>query len=176
MAYLAADNALTRFRELAQGGAGSVRPITSTRFRAGVYDGQLEDEAARQGITAEVPINVSMVALRPHPSRLVVTGSVQIHLLDIEVRVSRTLAHAEQIDDDLLDDIKALAIEDGDALTQVYEWPNNLPTTTAGGATGLIGCKHTGSRARVIGTAGKAQRFETIHSFTATITSSPATS
>lgn len=176
MAYVNADNALQRIRELAQEGAGSVRAIASTRFRAGVYDGQPEDESARQGITDEVPIGVRLVALRPHPSRLTITGTVQIHLLEVEVRVSRTLAYAQQIDEALLDDVNALAIVDAEALQQALEWPGNLPTTTGGGATGLVGCKHTGSRARVVGTAGKAQRLETVHAFTATITSSPASS
>jgi hypothetical protein len=177
MAYAAYSAALTRVRELLIGGYGQLRPITSTRFQGDLPDGLLEEEQARRGILSEIPIEVVYLGRKPHPSRLVITGSVQIHLVDLEVRVVRTLAIDAQVDDATRDAITAAAIEDGEAIEQVLEWPYNLATTQAGADTGLMAIKFVGTTSAEVTTeAGQAQVLKTKHQLQATIKSAPATS
>jgi hypothetical protein len=177
MSYAAYGAALTRVRELIIGGYGSLRPVTSARFQGDLPDGLLAEEEARRGIQSEIPIEVAYMGRRPHPSRLVITGSVQIALVDIEVRVVRTFAIDSQLDDATRDDVRAQAMIDAEAIEQVLEWPANLSTTQAGASTGLMAIKYMGTMpAQVVEEAGQAQVLKTRHQLTATIQSAPATS
>lgn len=176
MAYIKTDAILTRIRELVEGGYGSLRAITSTRFSGGLHEGQDPTHHARLGILAQKPSEASITKVLPHPQRLVVGGSVQIHLLEIEVRIVRTVAIDGQVDDSIRDAAKALAAQDADALAQVLEWPGNLVSTQAGATTDLKGLFHMGSRHTLKGTAGEAMRLDTVHTFSGTALSRPATS
>jgi hypothetical protein len=178
MAYAAYSAALTRVRELLVGGFGSLRPITSTRFQGDLPDGLLAEEEARRGILAEIPIEVIYLGRKPHPSRLVITGNVQIHLVEMQVNVVRTRAIDAQVDDATRDAISAAAIEDGEAIEQVLEWPYNLETTQAGASTGLMAIRfmQTTSPAELTVEAGQAQVVKTKHLLQATIKSAPASS
>lgn len=177
MAYGAYGAALTRVRELLVSGYGTLRTISSSRFQGDLPPGLLAEEEARRGIQSEIPIEVSYKGRRHHPSRIVITGSVQIHLVDIEVAVVRTMAIDAQVDDTTRDAIAALAIEDGEAIEQVLEWPANLTTTQAGASTGLMAIVYvSGLPNTVVEEAGQAQVLKTLHRLTATIQSAPATS
>lgn len=176
MAYIKTDAILTRIRELAEGGHGTLRPIASSRFSGGLHEGQDPAHQSRLGILAQKPSEATITKFLPHPQRLVVGGSVQIHLLEIEVRVIRTVAIDGQVDDSIRDAVKALAAQDGDALAQVLEWPGNLVATQAGATTDLQGMTHEESRHVLRGKAGEAMRLDTVHRFTGTALSRPATS
>lgn len=175
MAYAAYGAAITRVRELLTGGFGAVRQITSTRFQGDLPDGLGLPEEARRGIQAEIPIEVAYVGRAPHPSRLLITGNVQIMLVELEARVVRTIAIDGQVDDATRDAIRALAIEDGEAIEQVLEWPANLAQTQAGANTGLMAIKFMRSTTAEVSTAaGEAQVLKTKHALLATIQSAPA--
>lgn len=177
MAYVAADAIVQRLRELVQDGGGTYRAIAAARFTGGLLQGMELDEARRRGLYTEKPVEIRLDSLSPHPQRLTDAGSIQIHLVGVTIRVVRTLAVSEQVDDALLDDVRALAIEDGSALADVMSWPNNLKTTTLGSvATGIKGAQYRGSTARVSGTVGETMDIATEHRFDLTVTSTPATS
>jgi hypothetical protein len=176
MVYLKGDAILTRIRELVEDGLGSYRAISASRFTGGLHDTQPAATQARLGILAQKPAEASITAVRRHPQRLVTGGSVQVHLIEVEIKIVRTVEIAGTVDDDLRDDVKGLAAEDADALSQVLEWPGNLATTSGGTSTDLKSLLHQDSRARLVGTAGEALRLETVHRFTGTALSRPATS
>lgn len=176
MAYIKTAEILTRIRELLQDGYGSVRTINASRFQGGLHAGQTPDHQARLGILSQLPCEASITKTLRHPQRLVITGSVQIELLEIQVNVVRTVAIDGQVTDSVRDAAKALAAEDADAIKQVLEWPPNLTLTNAGAATDLKGMSYQGSDHRFLGAAGKAMRLDTIHRFHATCLSRPATS
>jgi len=174
VAQIAIDAIYERLRELVEDGAGSVRVITS-RFGGDLPAGLDVDEEQRRGIATLVPAEVSITAMRKHPQQIARLGTVQVHLLDATIRVVRTLAVAEHVDDDLRDDIKAQAILDGDYLRQAMEIPANLHTTVGSTATGLIGGEYIDSVPAYRGkAAGEASSLVTLHRFTFTATSSPA--
>lgn len=175
MAYTKTAEILTRIRELLQDGYGSVRTITSTRFQGGLHDGQDPNHQARLGVLTQLPAEASIVRTLPHPQRLVTTSSVQIELLEIAVKVVRTLAIDGQVTDSIRDAVQASAAEDASAIAQVLEWPPNLEQTNAGAATDAKGARYQGSDHRWSGNAGKAMRLESTHRFLLTALSRPAT-
>jgi hypothetical protein len=174
VSYLAVDAIYERLRELVEDGAGTVRVITS-RFGGDLPEGLDVDEEQRRGIATLAPAEVNITALRKHPQHIARLGNVQVHLLDVTVRVVRTLAVQEHVDDDLRDDLKAQAILDGNALSQVLEIPANLHTTEGSTATGLIGGEYVDSVPAYRGkAAGEASSLITKHRFVFTATSTPA--
>jgi hypothetical protein len=176
MAYLKGDAILTRIRELIEDGAGSYRAISASRFTGGLHDTQTPATQQRLGVLAQKPAEASITNVSRHPQRLVTGGSVQVHLIEVTIKIVRTVDVAGTVDDDLRDDIKGLAAEDSDALSQALEWPGNLATTSGGTATDLKSLMHQSSRGRLVGVAGEALRLETVHVFTGTALSRPATS
>lgn len=177
MAYIAADAILQRLRELLQDGGGSIRAISSARLAGNLPPGLSPEEQRRRGCDTSKPIEVSLDGVLPHPNRLTSSGSVQIHTVPVTVRVVRTLAVSEQVDDTLRDDVRALAIEDSSAIQDVLSWPNNLATTDVGAiSTGIKGADFVESRARVQGVVGAAMDVTTEHRFNLTVVSTPATS
>lgn len=175
MAYLKARAIVQRLRELVQDGAGGIRPIDAARFQGGLHEGFVPEEQARLGILDELPAEPRIVRTFAHPQRLTVVGNVQLVGVDVEVRIVRTVAIDGQVDDEIRDDISALAMEDASALRQVYEWPGNLSTTSSGEATDLISLVYVDSAARLVpeGGAGAAMRLETVHRFTGTAVERP---
>lgn len=176
MAYLKADEIYERVRELVEDGLGSVRTAAAARFTGDLPDGLTDEEQARRGVVG-ARVEPRIVEVRRHPQRLVITGDVQYHLVVLEVRVVRTLATEQDVDDGLRDDVHALALQDASVLSQVLEWPGNLRQTAGGEDTDLLSLMHQRStmpRARVTGSAGKATAIETIHRFEGTALSRPA--
>lgn len=176
MAYLKATEILTRARELVEKGLGSFRAIDPDRFTGSLHEGVPEEEATKLGLLDAKPAEVSIGAVRPHPQRLTRVGNINYKLIDLQVRVVRTLPITGQVDDETRDAIKALAAEDADALDQVFGWPANLATTQAGDSTDWKGTTYAGSAARLVGVAGNSMRFDTVHRFTCTAVTRPATS
>lgn len=175
MAYAKYDAILERVRELLEDGLGSIRTITSTRFRGGLHDGLPHETQTRLGVEAQKPIEATIVESGPHPQRLVITGTVQIERFVLEIKVVRTLATESQLTDSLRDDVKALAAEDGNAICQVLEWPPNLATTAGGTSTDCKALIHEKSSARYVpGKAGGAIALVTVHRFVGTALSRPA--
>lgn len=174
MANVAYDAIKERLRELVENNAGTVRTIGS-RFQGDLPPGLNASEERRRGVLSLAPAEVSLKRAKAHPQRIARMGNVQVHLIDAEVRVVRTLSVAEHVDDDLRDDVEALALLDGDVLTQCFEIPANLHTTAGGTSTGLIGCNFIESVPAYRGkTEGEASDLVTIHRFELTAKSAPA--
>ena len=174
MGQIAIDAIYERLRELVEDGAGSVRVITS-RFGGDLPTGLEVNEEQKRGIATLAPAEVNVTAMRKHPQRVARLGTVQIHLLDVSIRVVRTLSPSEHVDDELRDNLKALAILDGNFLEQVMEIPANLHTTAGSTSTGLIGGEYIDSVPAYRGkAAAEASSLVTIHRFTFTATSAPA--
>ena len=179
MAYFTWSAALTAIREVIESAHGSLRTIPAGRFTDDLVEGLSEDELNRRGVRADIPIRVRFTASRKNPASPPINGSTIIRDHDLEVVVSRTITPEQQADADAYATLQALAMEDREALEQALCTPPNLATTVAGTATGICGDAliYRGSDTRVTGTAppSKAQRFETIHRFTMTAVSRPAT-
>jgi len=172
MSNILIDAIYERLRELAEDGVGNVRTIQG-RFGGNLPEGTDVEEELRRGILTLAPAEINL-KMRKHPQHIARLGNVQIHLLDAEIRVVRTLSVAEHVDDDLRDDVKTQAIVDGNALCQVLEIPANLHTTEGGNPTGLVGGEYVDSNPAYRGkAAGEAQSLVTIHRFTFTAVSSP---
>lgn len=130
----------------------------------------------RLGIASKKPASARIVSTGPHPQRLARLGTVQIVAFVLEVRVVRTLDISGQVDDDTRDAAEALAAQDGDVLTQVFELPNNLTQTAASDTTDWIGANWTGSTHRFVNVKkGEAARLDSIHRFDCTAVTRPAT-
>lgn len=174
MAYIKATAIVTRVREIVDEGLGSARTLAASRFGPGAHEGTDDQHLSFAGRASAKPAEVAIVAVRPHPQRLAITGSVQIHLIDIEIRVVRTLDFEARIGDGVRAAIRALAVEDASVLTQALEWPPNLATTSGGESTDLQGVTYAGSRNPIVGLEGTAMRIDTVHHFVGTALSRPA--
>jgi hypothetical protein len=155
-----------RMRELLEQGAGALRTIPADRFTGGLPAGGTEADDAVRGALSAIPCEARVVSHRPHSQTSPVTGDRRLLRIDVEVRVIRTLAWAEQAIDSVRDAAKALAAEDGDVIAQVFEWPPNLYETEAGAQTGAKSLVRSDSTSLVVGTTGQTQRIETLHRFT----------
>lgn len=176
MAYIKAAEIIERIREIVNDGAGSVRAISASRFKGGMHEGLDDAHLSHLGKMAQKPAEVAIVAVRPHDQKIVVGGSVQLHYVDIEIRVVRALTFKGRVNDDTRDAIRALSAQDASALEQALEWPPNLETTTGGQSTDLLACMFAGSRNPVVGLEGTSMRIDTIHRFEGTALSRPAIS
>lgn len=175
MAYIKTTAILTRLREVAEEALGSVRTIDQDRFTGGLHDGLVAQEQAKLGTLSKKPVEATITAVRPHPQRLVITGSVQIVELDVSIKVVRAINIDGQVDNETRDAVKGVAAEDADVLCQALEWPANLATTLDGTSTDLKGLKWVQSAAVVTGVAGSAMTLTTTHTFRGTALSRPAT-
>jgi hypothetical protein len=145
------------------------------RFQGGLAEGLPHATQTRLGMYSQKPIEASIVPGK-HPQRLTIVGDVQIERFALDVRVVRTLDTATQVDDDLRDDAKAFAAEDQSAIQQALEWPPNLATTSGGTATDCKSLIYDRTRAQIItNKAGEAKAIASVHSFTGTAISRPAT-
>lgn len=177
MAYTKYDAILERVRELLEDGYGSIRAISSSRFQGGLHDGLPNETLPRLGELSQKPIEASITGVSRHPQRLTIVGDVQIERFTLEVRVVRALATPTQVNDALRDDVKALAVEDSDVIKQALEWPANLTSTQGGTTTDCKALIFDNSRPRVrVNKTGAAMFVDTIHTFTGTAVSRPATS
>lgn len=178
MAYVPFGAALDAVREVARGAHGSLRTVPAARFADDLHEGTSEEELARRGTLASKPIRVRITGMDRNGASPTILGSVLLYDVAWEVVVSRTMAPIEQVDADTMADLEALAYEDADVLRQALCTPPNLRTNLAGTLTGICGdaLVYAGSDARVVTVAatGKAQRYETIHRFTAVMKSLPA--
>lgn len=176
MAYIPATAILTRIREVIEDQEGALRTIDECRFTGDMHDGLSPLEQSRRGMLSRAPAEASITRLRPHPQQLTITCGVNLVLADVQIKIVRTLGPAEQVDDALRDQAKALASEDAIALRQALEWPPNLQATRAGVATDIGHMTWVDSRPVLgpIGTSVQALRLTTIHTFEATVTSRPA--
>lgn len=175
MAHILADAIHTRLSEIINDGAGLVRTIDAARFRSGLYEGLSPDHESFKGAQISKPTEIT---IRPaaHSQKLTITGNVQVHHLDVEIRVVRSLPYEARVNDATRRGIKALVTIDADMLTQALEWPPNLRLTTAGAATDLKGLVFDKTRKVVVGVEGKSMVINAIHAFTGTCVSRPATS
>lgn len=175
MAHLKMTAIRTRLSEIVNDGLGSVRLVDSARFTTGIYDGMGEDHESFRGAQIQKP---SEIAIRPrrHPQRFSIVGSVQIWLLDIEIRIVRAVNFDARVNPSTLSAIRALVVEDADILTQALEWPPNLAQTSAAVATDLKGMIFERTRKVIVGGQGRAMTISATHVFTGTAVSRPATS
>lgn len=178
MAYVPFAAALTAVRQVVDSAHGSLRTIPAARFTDALHEGVSEEELARRGIVAGKPFRVRIAGMRRNPSSPPILGSVLLYDVDWEIVVSRTVGPAEQVSADTMATLEALALEDADVLRQALCTPPNLATTSASAATGFCGdaLVYVDTRAvlRTSRPPSKAQRFETIHRFTAVMKSLPA--
>lgn len=155
---------MERLRELAVQAAGSVRVLPSGRFEERLPEGLTHDEQARRAAsTPRVEVRPLKAGRRKHAP----TGSKQIRDLEVEIRVVRALPLEVIQDDDARYDAEGLAVEDGELLARVYEWPANLERTEAGELTGLRSLVYQGNATAVRAprNANRPQLLETIHRF-----------
>ncbi len=176
MAHIAASAIITRLRELVQDGSGSYRAIDSGRLQGGLASGMTVEEQRRRGLFTEKPAEISLDSVTPHPQRFTYSGSVQVHLLTVTIRIVRTIAIAEQHTDTLRDDVRAQAVVDSSALQHVMSLPANLAQTDAAAATGILGAEFVGTTARAEGNVGETMSLATEHRFELTVKSTPAAS
>lgn len=177
MALIAADAILTRIREACEDGVGSIRVIASTRYYGGAaFDLDDSEESLRGMERPRVEARIGQV--RRHTSTPSITSNLALYELDVVVRVVRHLAPDHKLDDDLRDDVKALALEDADVLNQALTWPGNLTTTTGGTATGLISgmLRYASSDPPIIAQLSTGARIVTEHRFTGIAQVAPAVS
>ena len=139
---LDADPILTAIREVLEEAHGSLRTIASTRFFGELPEGLTDDEASLRAM--ERPrVEASITGQRRHPDSPSRMGSYKLTEIDVMVKVIRHLSPDHKFDDALRDQIKALAQEDVDLISQALTTPPNLATTVAGTATGLCtDCLH----------------------------------
>jgi hypothetical protein len=178
MSYLYADRVIANLRALLQDGDGIIRAITATRFAGDLPPGLEGDEEQRRGLHVSKPIEVRLDGLAPHPQRLTQAGTLQIHLMNVTIRIVRTLPLEALVDDDLRDDVQAQGAIDAGAVHDVLSWPPNLALTVHTGfgvSTGCIGARWLGSSMRVEGgEPGKAMQLTSEHRYEMTVTSAPA--
>jgi hypothetical protein len=171
-------NILTAIREVLDSNGGSIRQIASTRFTDDLAEGVQEPEAQRRGIRADKPFRVRITNQRRHEASPPINGSKILYRFDCEVTISRTVGVLEQVSADDFAALEALGWEDADAIRQALCTPPNLEQTAASAATNIIGdaLTYVDSRGRLVPIKGDgAQRYETIHRFTAGLKVSPAT-
>lgn len=178
MAYVPFAAALRAAREALEAAHGSLRTIPAGRLTDALHEGASEDELARRGALEAKPSRVELAGMRPHPASPPIIGSVLIYETDWEVTISRTVSPEQQVDADSMSELRALAWEDADVIRQALCTPPNLATTSTGTASGLCGdaLVYVGTSAvlRTSQPPGKAQRYETIHRFTAAMKSIPS--
>lgn len=174
MAYVASPAIVKRLRELAQEGCGDVRALASSRLVGSLLEGVNVDEARRRGLFSEKPVDIRPGGLKPHPQRLTDSGSVQLHILPVTFRITRTVAVGDQLTESDFDAIQAAALTDQDGLQQALSWPPNLSATEAGADTGIKGASSTGHTVRVTGTYGETMDITVEVNFELMVTSSPA--
>lgn len=179
MAYLAADPILTRIREVLESGAGVLRTIASGTYYGDFHEGLSEQEQARRALT-KPRYDVRAVSLTRNEASPPNMHSLGLKNIEIEVKVTRNLTFSEATADALRDDMLALAIQDGDVISQALGYTANLATTTSGTATGLVSgvLEYEGSDIGEVETpdGDRPGRAETLHRFTGRVAITQATS
>lgn len=178
MAYLAAGAIQTRLREVLEDAAGSLRTIAAGRLLGDAPEGESDMDRARAAVLG-AKVEALLTSMSPNESSPPTLSNVMFYDLEWRVRVTRLLPRTAQIDDTTRDAIKALAFQDADVLRQALGYPNNLLTTAAGTATGIISGLFTyaSSSLSVRGVVDDGSSIiETDHRFTCIARSTPATS
>jgi hypothetical protein len=178
MAYLAASAIQTRIREVIESAAGSLRTISAGSYLGDAPEGEGDMERARAAILG-AKVEALCTSFSRSASNPPTLGNVALYDSEWRVRVTRILDRTAQIDDSTRDAVKSLAFRDADVLSQALGFPNNLATTAAGTATGIVSglMTYRGSSSSVRGPVDDgASIIETDHRFTAILRSTPAVS
>lgn len=178
MAYLAASAIQTRVREVIQGAAASLRAITPGTYLGDSPEGEDDMGKARAAIEG-ARVEARVTRQSRSPSNGSIMSNVALYEQEWRVRVIRILTRTSQISDTTRDAVKALAMQDADVLSQALGFPENLKTTTAGTATGIVSglLTYRDSSSDIRGPIDDgASIIETDHRFTAIVKSIPATS
>jgi hypothetical protein len=170
---LLAEEILVAIRDVLENAHGSARTITS-----GTYLGQMHEALAgrTEAVRALVKprAEARIVETARHPQALPEPGNVQLVALTIEVRIVRVVAGEVGLKDDLRDEVRGLAAEDGDVLRRALGFPGNLAQTAAAAATGLVSGmlryqrSAAGPIAATVADGVSGMRIETRHLFTGT--------
>lgn len=178
MAYIQAAAIITRIREVLEDGRGDLRTVTAGRFAGDLPEGLSIDAEHMRTVTG-ARCSADITAIRPSPASPPILGNLILYEIDVRVRVIRLITALEQTDDASHDALRALAISDVDIVRQALEYPNNLAATEAGATCDLVSglLRYTGATQVVVGEIDSgAQTLETVHDFTGTAISRPATS
>lgn len=179
MARIQSAYILQRIREVIEDGAGTLRPVTDTRFAGNLPEGLDDEEAMRRTLGISAPVEAAIVGIKRSASSPPVLGNYALYELEILVKVMRMISPLEHLDDDSRVLLQSYAIEDADVLAQALEYPGNLTTTTAGFATQIVSgmLRYVSSRVVVKRPiVDGSQPLETLHTFTCHAYSRPATS
>ncbi len=130
MGQIAGAAIIARIREVVEDGMGLLRRVDPGRFAGGWPEGIGDDELARRGVESQKPTQVVVRRVGRHESSPPVGGNLEIMAIVVEIGVSRTVAIAEQVDDDARATLEALAMVDVDMIRQALEWPANLASAS----------------------------------------------
>ena len=131
------DAILTRIREVIEDGSGTLRVISSARFQGQLPSNLNESEASLRAMDKPV-VEARTGTISRHPASPPIFGNLSLLNVEFVVMVIRHLSPDHKLDDDLRDDIKALAANDADHLMQALTFPGNLTQTTGSVATNLV--------------------------------------
>lgn len=176
MSYLASDAILDRVKEVLEQSKGSLRTVPLLRFQGNLPPGLTANAELRRALMTP-RVAVAVTGIERSPSTSPVLGNQLLYKITLEIRIVRAVQRNAQLDEDIHRALTAQAMLDADVIRQSVEYPNNLLTTEAGVATGIVSgmLMHLTSRSRVNGQiVGGAQVLETIHAFWGTARSTPA--
>lgn len=135
--YIDTDAILTAIRDVIEDGAGNNRTISTARFDGGFYSTLARDEQSRRSlVTTRAEARIESVRLSEHSPQQ--PCNVYIYDLDVSVSVVRHMNNAHRLVDATRDDVKSLAVQDGDVLRQALCYPLNLTADNDGDNTGII--------------------------------------
>ena len=172
------DAVLTAIREVLEDDAGTLRTL-GTRFFGGLFGDIDDDEASLRAMERPI-VEATITGRRRHPSSPSRMGSYKLEEIDVTVRVIRHLNADHALDDDRRDDVKALAINDGDLIAQALTYPGNLTQTAAAAPTNLCtGClseTEEGTTVARVKLTDTGRLIETEHVFVGVVQATQATS
>lgn len=178
MAFIQTGPILTRLREVLEESAGSIRTVPVDRFQGDLPSGLDPNEENRRAM--EKPrVEASITRVEPHPQTPPETGNLHLLRIGVQVRLIRLMSRDEQLTDATRDTLRALAYEDADVVRQALGRHQNLRQTAAGTATDIVTglLMYVATTFTISGAINEgAQTFESIHEFTGTVISRPATS
>nr|MCU0675633.1 hypothetical protein [Myxococcota bacterium] len=137
MAIRSSAAILTRIREVLEEGAGALRTITADTYRPGA--GPLRSDAAQASdALVKARVEVQIVATEPHPARPPRLGTFTLDVVEIEIRIVRSVTGVTALSAPTRTALLAAADEDASKVAQALCVPGNLAATEAGAATGLV--------------------------------------
>lgn len=167
MAIRSSAAILTRIREVLEDGEGALRTITADTYRPGA--GPLRSDAAQAtDALVKARVEVQIVATEPHPARPPRLGTFTLDIVELEVRVVRSVTGVTALNATTRTALLAAADEDASRIAQALTMPGNLVATEAAAATHLVSgmLEHVGSEIGEPELAdGQAGRLVAVHSF-----------